>query len=1012
MRVLAAPSNERRHSQRRKSRKRGSRARVRQSPKSNIVYNLATRPPPQQLHAIVGAATLMPPSAREAYIREAAGGDEELVAELMALLDSGSASKFFGKAAQLLADDNLQSAHGAPQAAPSQPAAERQFLKPGTRVGAYTIVAPLGAGGMGEVYRATDSQLQREVAIKVLPAAVATHPGLIDRLRREAKLLAAVNHQNIAAIYGIHESDGVIALILELVEGPTLAERLADGRLALNEALRLARQVAEALEAAHDKGIVHRDLKPENIKVRHSGDVKVLDFGIAKALNQGDAAAANENASLTLTGAVFGTPAYMSPEQIRGLPVDRRTDLWSFGLLLWELVTGRQPFSGTSVEARMTAVLTTEPDWTALPSDLPPALLRLLRRALQKDRKLRLDSAAVARLEIDEALAPRGSTGSRYRHVPWGITAVSVLALGVMSVLLMNPRQTPQAPVRVNVELGADIALRDDLGPAAVISPDGSTVVFATRATEDASKLYVRRLSELAATPLSSTEGATSPFFSPDGKWIAFFADRKLKRISASGGTATVIGDAPNGRGGWWATDDTIVFTSSNAPQTTVSRVRASGGGSPESITTLVDGEVSHRWPQMLPGNRAVLYTSSTSDNWDEARVMVQPLPTGAPKVVQSGFFGRYVPSGHLLYVRSGTLFAAPFDAAQLQVTGPSVAVFEDVRTDPTSGGAQLSVSDVGSLVYLHGRGNSPNAPAVWMDRGGNILPLRGQRSDWGNPQFSHDGRQLAFEISDGRQADVWVQDLVSGRLARLTFDPADDFKPVWSPDGEWIVFASTRDGVPNLYRIRSSGAGGTERLTTSPNPQLPGSWHPGGRFLAFEETRPGTGIDLMIMPVPAAGTAASAHVNASVFASGPAVEAEPIFSPDGRWIAYRSSETGRAEVFVQSFASSGKWQVSNGGGRDAAWSRTRPELLFFGTTQDRVMTAPYTVRDDSFRAGTPMPWSIVTVGRLPRGGRAFDLHADGERVVVAPAKDQVSDRMTFVSDFVNRLRQLAPTPK
>jgi Tol biopolymer transport system component len=963
---------------------------------------------PAQRSALLASASRIPPSARKSFIREAAGDDEELFAELMLLLD-GSDTEIYERAARLLAESAPLAGEPAPSPLPPLPRTQRQLLASGTQVGIYRILAPLGIGGMGEVYRARDTTLQRDVAIKVLRADLASRPDLVERLKREAKLLAALNHRNVAAIYGLHEADGVIALVLELVEGPTLADRLADGPLPLGELLPIAKQIAEALEAAHDKGIVHRDLKPDNVKVKPDGEVKVLDFGIAKALNVSDTEDVDDGFE-TLPGAVFGTPAYMSPEQVRGLMVDRRADLWAFGLLLWEMLTGRPAFGGATAQDRINAVLTTEPDWATLPRDTPEPFRRLLQRALQKDRRVRLDSAAVARLELDDALTAPAlpSPAPRWALVPWAIAFVCVAALAAVVATAVLRRPVTPVATRVRVELGADIALREDLGPATVLSPDGRKVVFATSETDVPSMLYLRELDSLEATPLSSTENATSPFFSPDGQWIAFFADGKLKRISASGGAATVVCDAPNGRGGWWGTDDTIVFAGQRAARTTISRVSVPSG-SPQAVTTLIDGEISHRWPQMLPGNRAVLYTSNTSDNWDDARIVVQPLPSGTPVVVQSGFFGRYVSSGHLLYVRRGALYAAPFDLARLQVTGPSAAVADDVHADPSTGSAQVSMSDAGSLVYLQGHGLSPGAPTVWMDRGGNTTPLRTKRSEWGNPRFSPDGRHLAFDVSDGKQVDVWVQDLATDQLVRLTFDPADDFKPVWSPDSEWVVFASKRDGVANLYRVRSDGVGNPERLTRSPNAQGPSSWHPSGRFLAFEEARPGTGIDVMTLAMPPRGAPEGKQGIPSVFASSPAVDAEPIFSPDGRWIAYRSHESGQIEVFVQAFDGvSGKWQVSNGGGRDAAWSTTRPELLYLGTTQDRVMVVPYTVAGNSFRAGTPRPWSIIRVGRPPRSGRTFDLHPDGERVVVAPAENQKSDHMTLVSDFVSRLLEPA----
>jgi serine/threonine-protein kinase len=865
---------------------------------------------------------------------------------------------------------------------------------------------------MGEVYRARDRKLQRDVAIKVLPVAVASDAARIERFSHEAKVLASLNHRNIAAIYGFDDEGHAPALVMELVEGPTLADRLVQGALPMRDALRIARQVAEALEAAHAQGIVHRDLKPANIKVPPDGDVKVLDFGLAKALTVNALDSSDAGAStvatgpLTAPGTVVGTGPYMSPEQARGTLVDRRTDLWAYGVVLWEMLTGRQLFKGATLSDSIAAVLNVDPDWDLLPADTPPSIRRLLQRCLQKDRSRRLDSAVVARLDVDDALSgePIRSAPSA-SPLPW--IAVGVLAFVVIAQLALmfaRPQSAEPSTVRVRADLGADLLLRKDLASGVIISPDGRTLVYATEPTTAPSSLYVRHLDQLTATALRGTEHAANPFFSPDGQWVGFFVGRTLKKISVNGGTALTISETPGGRGGgFWTAEDEILFGSMTDQTPLLFRVSASGGPS-TPVTTLQPGEITHRWPQVLPGNRGVLYTSNTSANWDDARVVVQPWPSGAPKLVQPGFFGRYVESGHLLFVKGGTLYAAPFDLDRLEVTGAPVTVTDNVVADTTTGSAQFDVSATGTLVFLQGRGYSPARASAWMERGGNTLPLRAEAVDWANPHVSRDGKLLALDISDGKQTDVFVQHFDQDRLTKLTFERADDFKPILTPDGERVVFTSTRDGAANLYWQRVDGAGAVERLGHSANAQAAGSWHPDGRLLAFHETTSPDNADILLLPVDRDGTGWRVG-RPRVFAGETVNETEPRFSPDGRWLAYTSNETGRAEIFVRSTDGGGKWQVSSSGGRDAAWSRTRAELLYFDPNQSRVMVAPYVIAGQSFTAAAARPWAVTPVGRPTRPGRTFDLHPDGERVAIVPAEGRDADHVNLVFHVFEHLR-------
>src|SRR5213593_514008 len=559
-------------------------------------------------------------------------------------------------------------------------------LLTGSRLGAYEIISLIGSGGMGEVYRARDTRLKREVAIKVLPDEFSQDAERIARFKREAEVLASLNHSNIAAVYGLEKEGGTTAIVLELVDGETLAEIIARGPLAVGDALPIARQIADALETAHDRGVVHRDLKPANIKVTPEGKVKVLDFGLAKMLEP-ERAASSISVSPTLmsayptyAGVILGTAAYMSPEQARGKQVDRRTDIWAFGCVLFEMLTGKQAVEGgETISDAIASILKNEPDWNALPADTPVHIRALLRRCLQKDAQKRLPHIGIARLEIDEgpadvAIDTAGPSAqpvvARWRRLAWILTAVSGFAVGVSVVLfLWRPWRTPPpAPLlRLSTEPGAEVSLAVGASTTLILSPDGNTLAFVG---DKAGKrqLYVRRLGQLQATPLAGTEDATDPFFSPDGQWIAFFATSKLKKISVAGGAAVTLCDAPNDRGGSWGDDDNIVF-SLNTPGVGLQRV-FSGGGKVEPISKTAEGEGIHGWLQVLPGARAIIYTASLpSGRRNDANTVVQPLPAGVPKVVQSdGYDARYLPSGHLVYIHDGTLFAVSFDLDRLEI--------------------------------------------------------------------------------------------------------------------------------------------------------------------------------------------------------------------------------------------------------------------------------------------------------------------------------------------------------
>ena len=619
-------------------------------------------------------------------------------------------------------------------------------VQPGAVLGRYLIAALIGRGGMGEVYRARDTRLRRDVAVKVLPAAFTADAERMARFEREAHLLASLNHPHIATIHGLEEADSVRALVMELVEGPTLAERLRQRPMPPEEALAIARQMTEAIEYAHERGIVHRDLKPSNVKLTGEGAVKVLDFGLAKALEDAPPSGQDESQSPTLSGratragVILGTAAYMSPEQAKGKGADRRSAVWSFGVVLYEMLSGRQAFSGETASETLAAVLKTEPEWGVLPASVPARVGRMLRRCLEKDSRRRVQAIGEARIVIEDALAgaPEETVAAVpfwRRVLPWSLALPVTFVLGLWAP--WRPAPQPEEPQRLSVELGADASLVTDSGPAAVLSPDGSVLAFVARKAagektpfdvfpefapvlvEVPTQLYVRRLDQLEAAPLAGTEGARNPFFSPDGEWIAFFAGGKLKKIAAIGGAAVTLCDAPGDRGGTWGEDGNILF----APHSLTGLWRVSSeGGAAEALTTpdTAAGENTHRWPQALAGGEAVLFTAGRGGArfWD-ANLVVQKLPSGPRKIVQQGSsYGRYLPSGHLVYRQEGTLFAVPFDLDRLETTGPPAPALEGVLA-AEGYGAQFDFSNQGTLAFVPGPSGGAEGPSSgWTLRG------------------------------------------------------------------------------------------------------------------------------------------------------------------------------------------------------------------------------------------------------------------------------------------------------
>ena len=889
-------------------------------------------------------------------------------------------------------------------------------LRPGTRIGAYEITGTLGAGGMGEVYRATDTNLKRAVAIKVLPESVAADRERLARFQREAEVLASLNHPNIAQIYGLERSDGTTALVMELVEGPTLADRIAQGPIPVDEALPIAKQIAEALEAAHEQGIIHRDLKPANVKVRPDGTVKVLDFGLAKALEPMSGSNVDATASPTITspammtgvGVLLGTAAYMSPEQARGKPVDKRTDIWAFGCVLYEMLTGQRAFAGEDVSETLANVIKSQPDWSRLPANTHGAVRRLLRRCVQKDARERLHDTSDVRIEIQEAqttqdaevttFVGRVSAGRRER-VAWTLLALSTLAL-VTSAMLYLRRTVPEAVVtRLDVVTPPTI---DSFSFA--LSPDGRQLVFVANG-EKASQLWVRPFDQTTAQPLAGTEGAVYPFWSPDALAVGFFADGKLKRINLTGGAVQVLADAPVPRGGTWNAEDVIVF----APATNTSLMRVSArGGAVAPVTRLAAEQGSHRWPQFLPDGRRFLFSMVTGVPKTHG-AYIASLDGGEPMLVMlAETAALYAAPGYLLLGSQGVLTAYAFDAVSGTVATEPIPVAQGVGTDDGAFHSAVSVSRQGVLAHRAGTGS--RRQLVWVNRMGEIQGGVGSLDEYAlaNPEVAPDGRRVALNRTVEGNNDAWLIDVARGVPTRFTFDAALDSGPIWSPDGSQLVFRSTRKGGYDLFQKAASGTVDEQPLLITPENESPLDWSRDGHLLLYQTQNPKTASDIWALPMM--GERKPFAVLQSAFD-----EIQGQFSPDGRWLAYVSNESGRYETYIRTFPKAGrKWQVSAAGGSQPRWRRDGREL-FYVASDMRLMAV--TVRraadGDLIEAGTPVvlfPTRLATGGNLPPTGfltRAqYAVAPDGRFLVNMALDNAVTAPITVVQNWTAGLKR------
>ena len=891
-------------------------------------------------------------------------------------------------------------------------------ILPGKHLGSYEILSSIGAGGMGEVYQAHDTKLGRDVAIKVLPEAFAHDPERLSRFQREAKMLAALNHPNIATIYGLEQANGTSYLVMELVSGETLADRVKrEGAVPIEEALAIAKQIAEALEAAHEKGIIHRDLKPANVKVTPEGTVKVLDFGLAKAF-EGNAANDDPSNSPTLSmaatmhGVILGTAAYMSPEQAKGKAVDKRTDIWAFGCVLYELLSGKQAFHGEDVTDILAAVVRAEPDWQILPASTPIQVRNLLRRCLQKDKSVRMRDAGDARIEIQEALtapttAEMTTAVKSIRALSWRalIPGLGALLLGaaVAGLVVWNlkpaPSLSPRPVTRTVINLPPDEELAGlNYGSAVALSPDGMHLAYIA-AQDGTQRLYLRAMDSLESKAVPGTEGALTPFFSPDSQWVGFFAGGKLEKVSVGGGAAVTLGGASaTVTEASWGSQGMIAFAPErDGPIQQVS----DAGGAAQPLTRLEKDDRTQRWPEFLPGGKAVFFDSVSPSGIGQAAV--QSIGTGQRRnLIQGGRQPRYALSGHLIYAQGENLMAMPFDLQRLTFTGVPVSVVEGVlRSRYGDGAYQYSFSSTGSLVYVPGSPRANQSRLVWVDRKGSEQPLAAPVHNYQFPRISPDGRRVAVTISE-QERQIWLYDLSRDTLNRLTFEGDDNFDPAWTPDGKRIAFQLVKEGSSSLFWQLANGSGGLERLKTGEHALAPNSWSPDGQLLAYMELNPDTGNDIWVLRL--------GDRKAQPFLQTQFNETSPQFSPDGRWLVYYSNESGRNEIYVQSYPGpGGKWQISTEGGTEPVWNRNGRELFY--RSGSKIMAVDISTQP-GFTAGKPRVLFEGPYLPTPVTFTNYDVSPDGQRFLMLKPNGQTQaapTQIVVVQNWFEELKQKVP---
>jgi Tol biopolymer transport system component/predicted Ser/Thr protein kinase len=885
-------------------------------------------------------------------------------------------------------------------------------ILPGRRLGPYEILSAIGAGGMGEVYKARDTRLDRVVAIKVLPAHLADRSELRERFEREAKTIASLNHPHICTLYDTGHQDEIDFLVMEYLEGETVAQRLQKGSLPIQQVLQYSIEISDALDKAHRKGVTHRDLKPGNIMLTKSG-TKLLDFGLAKLKQDVSPATPDSQlptmkSAITGEGTILGTLQYMAPEQVEGKEVDARTDVFAFGTVVYEMATGKKAFAGETSASVMAKILEAEPpSMASLQPMTPPALDRVVKRCLAKDPDKRWQTASDLCEELrwiaegsSQTAVPAAATAGRARMLrPWavvaGLACLIVAVIAGFAVLILKP-MPPKPVTRTVITLPPGDRLVGPDQPALALSPDGKQLAYAA-IRGVTSQIYLRSMDSQEARLIPGTEDASEPFFSPDGQWIGFFAGAKLKKVSVNGGAAVTLGDAEGAFGGSWGSQGTIVF----APRTGSPLLQVSdAGGIQQPVSRLEKGESLHIWPQFLPGGKSVLFTAGSSSV--DSQVAIQSIATGERRNLISGMQPSYASSGHLIYAQGGTLMAASFDPRRMEIKGTPVPVVEGVAYAVSLASSQYSISDNGTLVYVSGGAQANQRRMMWVSRNGAEQPLPAPPQAYEIVRVSPDGRRVAVELDE----QFWLYDLTRDTLSRFTFEGSRNQNPVWTPDGKRIAFFSTKEGPENLFWQMADGSGGLERLNTSQSVQIPRSWSPDGQLLAFDEINPKTQYDIWVLRM--------SDRKAQPFLQTPFSEGGATFSPDGHWLAYVSNESGRPEVYVQPYPGpGGKWQISTESGTEPAWNRNGKELFY--RTGNKLMAVDVATQP-SFSAGKPhmlfegqyfsSDWPLIST--------AYDVSADGQRFLMVKATEQASSatQINVVLNWFEELKQKVPTGK
>jgi Tol biopolymer transport system component len=888
----------------------------------------------------------------------------------------------------------------------------------GTRLGRYEIRSKLGAGGMGEVYQGRDTQLGRDVAVKVLPTTVSTDPDRLRRFEQEACAASALNHPNILVVHDIGAHDGTTYVVSELLEGETLRERIAGTPLGQRRAIDYGLQIANGLAAAHEKGIIHRDLKPDNIFITNDGRVKILDFGLAK-LTQLDGNQSQTDVPTrrvdTDPGVVMGTVGYMSPEQLKGREVDQRSDIFAFGAILYEMLSGRRAFHGESAAETMSAILKEDPpELSDTNKTVSPALERIVNHCLEKNPEARFHSArdvafALEALSGSGAVASETTTAqsivpatSRVRQwLPWVLAVLGLLVAGITAAWTYFDRQRSDAGTIEAMRLIITTPEKAIIFGVPTISPDGRYVVFRLNTDDHKELLWMRPLGSFEARALVGTDGALHPFWSPDGRSVAFFADGKLKRIDVSGGVPQILCDAPSNVSGAWGRDGTIIF--SRGVASGLYRVPATGG-TPIQLTT-VDAsrnEIEHIWPYFLPDGRHFLLLVRNAQP-ENSTISVGALDSSeSTPLLQAHSSMAYASPGYVLFVRENTLMAQPFDANTLQPKGDAFPAAEQIVRNPTIGRAMFSVSENGVLVFRTGSINSNQL--TWFDRSGKLLNVLTPAGYYSAPSLSPDEKKVAISRLDrqtGGAADIWSIDLERGTQIRLTTDPASDTFPSWSPDGDRVTFISTRNGVTSVYQKPSNGASSEEPLISSAELKYNPQWSPDGQFIIYSQLNPKTNSDLYLLSL--SGGKKSTSLLQTNFGEGQAR-----FSPNGRWIAYISNETGQFEVYVESFPATGaKLPISIGGGSQPQWRADGRELYYYALDR-KLMAVEVNGDGPIFKVGEARPLFEIRVAVVDQsfpGNGYYAVTRDGKRFLVsslpeAPQRQQINVIVNWMADL------------